>query len=123
MTAAIQEWIVAFAKAVRTRDYVAARALVVDHVDSFGTVVERVTDAGDLERKQWRPIWETTTEFAFREVKVTHDSNSELAIVIAQWSSLGTQGQRRDGRATLVLSLRADDRWRAIHTHFSRTPP
>jgi hypothetical protein len=100
------EWLDAFAAAVRTRNYAAARRLFAPGVIGFGTVA-CVDSLDNLELLQWRQVWEATSGFRFETATVLGDA------IAATWSS---DGGRR-GRATIVLAEGL-----AVHTHFSLSP-
>jgi ketosteroid isomerase-like protein len=121
---AAQAWLREFAKAVRDRDYAGARGMCRDNVTGFGTVSARYEGIDELERGQWRPVWDRTEgfEFDFDAATIWAD---EMLVVAAEWSSVGidVDGSRRPrrGRATIVLAG-PDDELRAVHTHFSMSP-
>ncbi|NRQ49586.1 YybH family protein [Aeromicrobium stalagmiti] len=121
----VREWLEAFAAAVRSRDYAAGRALCTDDAEGFGTVAARYVSLDELEREQWRGVWDRTGDFAFDTDAATSWSDGELLVVMAEWGSDGLEPdgsrRRREGRATIVLSS-ADDTLRAVHTHFSMVP-
>lgn len=112
------DWLHAFESAVRRRDYVDARELFNPAVIAFGTVVPFACGVWQLETEQWRKIWEITTGFTFGAATI--DTSGELATICAMWTSFA-DATLRAGRSTIVLR-RDNEKWRAIHTHFSLTP-
>ncbi|MCU0670276.1 MAG: nuclear transport factor 2 family protein [Myxococcota bacterium] len=126
MESEIEEWLRAFAKAVRERDYASGRSLFAPDVLAFGTVAERAEGIDALVARQWRVVWETTRGFEFDYGSLRGERHGDRAWIAAAWSSMAAtgahaEGRRRTGRATLVLA-RDDRGWRALHTHFSLTP-
>jgi ketosteroid isomerase-like protein len=122
MESEIEEWLRAFAQAVRERDYATGRSLFAPDVVAFGTVAERAEGIDALVARQWRVVWETTRGFEFDAGSLRGERHGDRAWIAATWSSVAeTEGRRRTGRATLVLA-RDDRGWRALHTHFSLTP-
>jgi ketosteroid isomerase-like protein len=121
---AAEAWLREFAKAVRDLDYAGARGMCRDNVTGFGTVSARYEGIDELERGQWRPVWDRTEgfEFDFDAATIWAD---EILVVATEWSSVGIEvdGSRRPrrGRATIVLAG-PDDELRAVHTHFSMSP-
>lgn len=122
MQTEIEAWLRAFARAVRERDYAAGASLFAPEVVAFGTVAERVEGVGELAARQWRVVWETTHGFDFDYGSLRCEVCGDRAWIASSWSSLADAGnRRRAGRASLVLK-RSEDRWRAIHSHFSLAP-
>ena len=114
------EWLEDFARAVRARDYAAARSYFDEDVLGFGTVVPRAEGLDRLEADQWRAVWDVTTAFAFHAPRVVE--LDAVAFVAAEWSSTYVvDGSRRRGRATIILR-HAEGGWRAVHSHFSLEP-
>ncbi len=120
-----QRWLTELQECVRAVDYPRARSLFDENVVSFGTHANIVTGRDALERDQWRHVWPNIREFTFRldELHCTGDEHHLVAIVL--WDSRGIASDGtlfpRPGRATVTLA-RKDDRWVAVHTHFSLAP-
>jgi len=103
-----------FARCVRERDYSAAHKIVSPDIIGFGSITRIAMGRSELESRQWRHIWESTTGFAWHTVQFV--SQGDLVVVFATWSSYRGSDLRR-GRAT--IALRGDQ---AVHTHFSLDP-
>lgn len=125
LAAAAREWLTALQRCVRAVDYAAARPLFAPDVRAFGTYAEIVDGLDALERDQWRAVWPTIREFAFRLDAACCVGNDTILGVVVPWDSLGVRADgstfSRPGRATLVL-VRRGGTWVAIHTHFSLAP-
>lgn len=122
----VAAWLERFAACVRARDFAAAEALVAPDVQAFGTRAEHADGRAELRARQWAAVWPRTDGFRFHErPRVIHlAGDGSLACVAATWESEGIEGDRRvarRGRCTIVLR-RERDGWRAVHTHFSRSP-
>jgi ketosteroid isomerase-like protein len=125
--AAIQDWLDAFAAAIREEDYARGRELFADDVAEFGTRTAIMTGIDKLMATQWKPIWSTTAGFQFQLDQLQFGVDGELAWVALPWTSRfrqppanGARAERR-GRATYVLRLQ-NGRWLAIHSHHSIDP-
>ena len=125
LTGAARTWLAALERCVRAVDYEAARPLFAPDVGAFGTYVEIVKGRDALEREQWRIVWPTIREFAFRLEEVCCVGDETVLGVVVPWDSLGVKSDgttfSRPGRATLVLVMR-NGRWVAVHSHFSLAP-
>ena len=125
LTGAARTWLAALQRCVRAVDYGSARPLFAPDVRAFGTYAEIVTGRDALEREQWRIVWPTIREFAFRLEEVCCVGDETMLGVVVPWDSLGVKSDgttfSRPGRATLVLVMR-DGRWIAVHSHFSLAP-
>lgn len=121
----IKEWFRAFEARVRAVDYAGARPLFAEEVVSFGTFGTILVGRQELETGQWRHVWSRIRDFRFRLDQLTWGAAGDLAWAVCLW---GSEGLREDGstfprpgRATVILR-RQNDRWLAIHTHFSLEP-
>ena len=121
---AAEAWLREFAKAVRDRDYAGARGMCRADITGFGTVTARYRGIDELDRGQWRPVWDRTEGFEF-DFDATTIWADEMLVVAIEWSSVGidSDGSRRPrrGRGTIIL-VGPDDELRAVHTHFSMMP-
>lgn len=128
--AAIRAWFDTWGEYVRTRDFVAARALFDPAVVGFGTHMRIVHGLDALERDQWRNVWPSIERFTFRTDELEGDVSTDgrTAWAIVPWESTGFAEDgtpfSRPGRATVVFQRDepSGEGWRAIHTHFSLTP-
>lgn len=125
LTGAARSWLSALERCVRAVDYEAARPLFAPDVRAFGTYAEIVSSRDALERGQWRMVWPTIRQFAFRLDEMCCVGGDTMLGVVVPWDSLGVKSDGttvpRPGRATLVLVMR-DGRWVAVHSHFSLAP-
>lgn len=123
----LADWLAAFARCVRDGDVTSARALFDPSVHSFGTRGEWLVGIDDLLARQWEPVWPRTRGFRFLDAPIVTEAadDGSLVCVLALWSSEGVapSGDRFDRRGRCTIVLRATrDGYRAVHTHFSRTP-
>lgn len=121
----IETWLKTFAKAVRERDFTTGERLFDRDVVAFGTAGFRLNGLAQLVADQWKAIWPKTTGFDF-DLATTHVvQDGTLAIVVAEWSSQGIDGEGRTfprrGRSTLVLRDGAEG-LKAVHSHYSMAP-
>ena len=125
LAGAARTWLAALQRCVRAVDYGAARPLFAPDVLAFGTYAKVVGGRDTLERGQWRVIWPTIREFAFRLEEAGCVGDEAMLGVIVPWDSLGVKSDgttfSRPGRATLILVMR-EGRWVAVHSHFSLAP-
>ncbi len=123
----VAAWLEAFAHCVREGDVTAARALFDPSVHAFGTRGEWLDGIDALLAQQWQPVWPQTRGFHFLDAPLVTETAADASIVciLALWASEGVApGGRtfaRRGRCTIVLRATRDG-YRAVHTHFSRTP-
>ncbi|MBY0564060.1 MAG: nuclear transport factor 2 family protein [Hyphomonadaceae bacterium] len=124
----VREWLQAWERAIRTRDFDAGRALFDEAASGFGTVTERTHNLEDLVKRQWMVVWPRTSDFSFdpTDIDIRISKCGGMAIAHARWMSRGVDagGERpRAGRCTVALLRDAvDSPWRCIHTHFSMWP-
>lgn len=120
---AVIEWFDAFGSHVANEEYEAARGLVADDVLSFGTKAELVEDLDRLVERQWKGIWPYIEDFRFADIHPVPTGDGAWAA--AGWRSTGFDEDgspyNRPGRTTIAFERR-DDRWLAVHTHFSLHP-
>jgi hypothetical protein len=118
-------WLEEFAACVRNRHYEQARNLFSDAVIGYGTNVRSVVGLTELEQRQWRVIWEASTDFRFNLEHLVLFGDERLVVAVLAWSSVGYDTEQapfqRPGRATIVLS-RQGGVMLAVHTHFSLDP-
>lgn len=121
----VERWLLAFAGAVRARDYAGARDLFDPAVVGFGTVSARTSGIEALHRDQWLPVWDETEGFAFDLDDAVCWEGADQVVVGSGWSSTGFDDEGRPrtrrGRATVVLVVDGE-RPTAVHTHFSMLP-
>jgi len=121
----IHEWLKGFSKAVRARDYESGRRFFTEEVIGFGSVAERCDGLQNLELRQWRKVWDATTGFEFDYDSSIVDTEGSMAWAACSWQSFGktSDGEPvlRRGRSTFVFR-RENDRWVAVHSHFSLEP-
>ena len=126
----LHAWMHDWAACIRAVDFAAGREMFSPSVVSFGTREKNMMCGLDqLERRQWRHVWNVTSGFAF-DLERTHclvSPDRRHACVVAPWTSKGRKpngrGFVRRGRCTLLLqrrTLRAP--WRALHSHLSLNP-
>jgi len=118
-------WLRRFEVCVRERRYEEARTFFSDTVLGFGTNVRKAVGLKELEGRQWRVIWEASSDFRFDLDELVLVGDEHLRVVALPWTSIGYDAERRPfqrpGRATIVLARR-EDAWLAVHTHFSLDP-
>lgn len=115
------DWLDLFALCVRNHDLNAARLIVARTVYSFGSVANVCTGRGELEVKQWEPLWTTTRDFEWTDRKLLDVGRDVLCACL--WRSWRGDTERR-GRATIMLRRvgAGEGPLEAIHTHFSEEP-
>jgi ketosteroid isomerase-like protein len=122
----ILKWLEEFAAAVRAADYARGAELFDPDALGFGTVADRAQGLDVLVRDQWRHVWDATEGFRFHLEGARIEVEGDLGYAAAGWSSTGFAAGGapfpRVGRATIVLR-RLRGGWRAVHTHFSLSPP
>ncbi len=125
LTGAARRWLAALERCVRAVDYGAARPLFAPDVLAFGTYAKLVDGRDALEHEQWRVVWPPLREFALRLQEARCIGDETMLGVIVPWDSVGVRPDgttfSRPGRATLLL-VRRDERWIAVHSHFSLAP-
>jgi len=121
----LEQWLKDFAAAVQTKNFTAGKILFADNVVSFGTVCGRAESLFELSGQQWQAVWPRTDGFDFDYTTARAMLEQNQAVVVAGWQSTGyTRDKKpfpRRGRATIALR-KSDDKWLAIHTHFSSEP-
>jgi len=124
-TGSIQDWLTGFSQAVRSRDYEAGRRFFALDVMGFGSVAERCHGLEDLESRQWRRVWDVTTDFEFDLDSAAIGQEENMAWAACSWQSFGKNAAAepvlRRGRSTFVFR-KEGEQWRAIHSHFSLEP-
>ncbi len=125
LTRAARAWLAALERCVRAVDYESAQPLFAPEVQAFGTYAAIVDGRDALQRDQWEHVWPTIREFTFRLAEVRCVGNGTLLGVVVPWDSVGVRPDGttvpRPGRATVIL-VRRDERWVAVHSHFSVAP-
>jgi hypothetical protein len=117
----VDDWLDAFAAAVRTGLPANGRHLFLPTATGFGTVVTAYATADELEREQWSTVWPRTTGFEFDAV-IGRWQLGDGEVIAALWHSIDSAGDRiRRGRATIVLR-HVDGGLQAAHAHFSMVP-
>jgi ketosteroid isomerase-like protein len=123
--AAVHEWFRRLGEYCAAVDYTSAQALFAEEVVSFGTKAKIVTGLNPLQANQWEGIWPNIQDFQIEMETIHAGGDDTFAWGIATWTSTGfDEGGtpfHRPGRATVILHRR-NDRWLAIHTHFSLAP-
>lgn len=122
----LEIWLRSFSKAVRERDFTTGKGLFDERVMAFGTVCCRAENLQELFTNQWQLIWPNTKDFDFEYATARTTTDQNLAVIVTEWQSTGFDVAKKEfvrhGRATIVLQ-RAGSIWKAVHTHFSLTPP
>ncbi len=122
---AVKTWFSQLGRYCATRDFDRARSLMDDGVVSFGTKARAATGLNQLDRDQWKNVWEYIEDFAIDLDSIRGGGSDSLAWGASRWTSTGFHADgtsfHRPGRASVVLH-RKDGRWTAIHTHFSLDP-
>lgn len=120
---AVVAWFDAFGAHVAAEEYEKARTMVADDVVSFGTKAELVEGLDYLVERQWKGIWPSIADFGFEDVRAR--GRGSHAWGVATWTSTGFDKDgaqyHRPGRATVTFERR-NERWLAVHTHFSLYP-
>lgn len=96
-----------------------------DDVVGFGSKAAFLVGLKNLRANQWEKLWPTIRDYKI-DLESMHAGGDEcLAWGVAVWDSTGFHEDgttySRPGRVTLILERR-DDRWLAVHTHFSVNP-
>ncbi len=122
----VLSWLLAWQDEVQRQQFETASSRFASDVYSFGTVMTAVAGRDALMEHQWRAVWPRTRGFRFLPESVNTWGDEQQQVVAAQWVSEGLNAAdgtpfERLGRATIVLQ-RDDDRWLAVHTHFSVHP-
>lgn len=122
---AIREWFQTLERCVRLVDYETARKIFADNVLSFGTRADVVSGLDTLVANQWSGIWPHIRDFTIELDQLHWGASGDLAWGMAPWNSTGFHPDGtafpRPGRATVIFERR-DDKWLAVHTHFSLFP-
>jgi ketosteroid isomerase-like protein len=122
LSSEVRGWLTAMEECVRERNFERARTLFSPDVFAFGSLTPAAEGLDNLERDQWREVWNHTSGFRFELDLARSMALGQGACVAAPWRSLGvrTDGStfERRGRATLVLQ-RVAGRLVAVHSHFS----
>jgi ketosteroid isomerase-like protein len=120
-----RDWYAALQECVRAVDYTRAQPLFAADVVSFGTHATIVAGLDNLQREQWQNVWPRIRDFTFRLADLHCVGGEDGFCAIVPWDSLGVRPDgttfSRPGRATVML-VRRDDRWLAVHSHFSLAP-
>lgn len=123
--AAVEEWFQLLTVFCSSVDYDSARQIFSGDVASFGTYADAVRGLDRLQKEQWEQVWPHTSGFRVLMDSVQGGGDVNVAWGMATWESIGYDEHRaeflRRGRATVVLT-QANDRWAAVHTHFSLFP-
>ncbi len=124
--AAIRSWFEALATHCRAIDYEGARPICADDMIAFGTFTDFMIGQEIAEKQQWRNVWGTIRNFAFKleSMEGIVSADRLTAIGMAVWTSDGfhPNGDRfdRGGRATVGLGRKkVGDAFVATHTHLS----
>jgi ketosteroid isomerase-like protein len=124
--AATRAWFEALGAHCRAIDYEGARAIFADDLIAFGTFTDFMHGQRLTEEKQWRNVWGTIRNFAFKldTMEAIVSADRLTGIGMAVWTSDGfhPNGDRfdRGGRATVGLGRRTvGDPFVATHTHLS----
>lgn len=122
---AVKMWFSELGRYCASRDFDAARSLMDDDVVSFGTKARAATGLNQLDRDQWKNVWEYIEDFQIDVDSIRGGGSGSLAWGVSRWTSTGFDAEGRSfyrpGRASVVLQKK-DGRWTAIHTHFSLDP-
>lgn len=121
-TRLLHAWLETFSGYVREVDYASAKPLFHPDVLAFGTHNDVIPGLDTWVVTQWDHVWPKTTDFRFVLDHTQVLASSDIAIVIAPWTSTGyhEDGKAfpRPGRATMVFS-RDGDKWLCTHSHMS----
>jgi ketosteroid isomerase-like protein len=121
----VRWWFSELARYCASREFERARSLMDDNVVSFGTKARAATGLNQLSRDQWKSVWEYIEDFKIDLASIRGGGSGSVAWGASRWTSTGFDANgrpfHRPGRATVVLE-RKNDRWTAIHTHFSLDP-
>jgi ketosteroid isomerase-like protein len=122
---AVKTWFSELGRYCASRDFDRARSLIDDNVVSFGTRARAATGLNQLDRDQWKNVWEFIEDFEIDVESIRGGGADSLAWGASRWTSTGFDADgrsfHRPGRASVVLE-KMDGRWTAIHTHFSLDP-
>lgn len=122
---AVQEWFKRLGHYCAAVDYTSARALFAFDVVSFGTKAKIVSGLDLLQVNQWEGIWPNIQAFQVELETIHAGGDDTYAWGIATWTSIGFDQSgapfHRPGRATVILHRR-NNKWLAVHTHFSLAP-
>ena len=125
-TAAIHTWFETMHKHVADVNFTAATPLFDEDAVGFGTFEDVIDTREAIIAQQWRSVWGTIANFAFKldQLKLDVSSDRCFAYGVVPWGSTGFHEDQtpydRPGRATIIFR-RPDPSapWRAIHSHFS----
>jgi len=122
---AIEQWLNAFAGAIRSRDFGLGRSLFAPEVIAFGTRAVTALGIEILVDQQWSHIWNATRGFTFHLSELHSGIEGDFGWAAVPWESQGIAADghpfQRAGRATYVLQRR-EGVWLAIHSHHSLNP-
>ena len=122
----VRGWFAELSEHVRAVDFAAARHLFAPDFVAFGTFTNFVTGRAHAETDQWRQVWPTIDDFAWRldDVHALVSPDRLFAVGMAVWDSTGYRPDgtafARPGRATVsFVRAKVGDAWVATHTHMS----
>lgn len=122
---AVAQWFALLGRYCAAVDYEGGESIFAPDTIAFGTRARVVQGLAHVRRNQWEGIWPNIRDFAIELDQVRAGGDEHWAWGVAPWTSTGFDRDGtpyvRPGRATVVLERR-DDRWLAVHTHFSLAP-
>ena len=123
--AAVRIWFKELEGHVQAVDFAAARHLFRNDFIAFGTFSDFVEQQPVIEQKQWRNVWPTIDDFAWREdIRALVSPDRLFAVGLGVFDSTGYHPDgstfSRPGRATVSLVRGAtSEPFVANHTHMS----
>lgn len=121
----IRNWFLELQACVCAVDYDRAERIFAPDVVGFGTYEGVARGLQTLRTAQWQNSWPNIRDFTFRLNELHWGAERTLAWAICPWDSTDFRPDdsrfARPGRATVIMERR-DERWLAVHTHFSLFP-
>lgn len=124
----ITQWLMEFQKCVRHEDYEGGKIMFHEDSYCFGSKATLLVNRDDLVKNQWKKIWKNITDFRydFKSLQIFSSEDSSVTCAMCMWHSTGYSKNgdsfSRPGRVTFILKKAADERWLAIHSHYSLVP-
>lgn len=124
----IIQWLQEFEKCVRSKDYKRGERMFHTNSYCFGSKATMLSNREELIENQWKKIWRNITDFRYdlKSLQILSSDDSSMTCAICRWHSIGYHKNgdsfSRPGRATFVFQKSSEDKWLAIHSHYSLVP-
>jgi ketosteroid isomerase-like protein len=123
--AAVRQWFALLDRYCATVDYEGGESIFAPDTIAFGTKARVVSGLEHVRKNQWEGIWPNIRDFKVQLEEVRGGGDKRWAWGVTTWTSTGFDREGkpyfRPGRATVILE-RLEERWLAVHSHFSLAP-